>query len=185
MRLFVAPMLVTGFFMEVLCASELDFSIEAIYMHAFKETDHVPLKINYNKKEVQKAYEKWKKYNTGRYVYILDGNGTSYQLHELKNNLIFISNNSLELSVDIDSMRKKSHIISRPKGKGMRCGVPMLKKKRFNESLALDYRFPINRDLSKSNLCQKIKLEYEFDLKYGYVNFEKKQCMGVSNFNPL
>jgi len=35
-----------------------------------KKIDYVPLKINFNKNEVQEVYERWQKYNTGTYVYI-------------------------------------------------------------------------------------------------------------------
>ncbi len=137
----------------------------------------------FNENILDRQYKKWNKYNTGSYVYILDGNSTSYQLYKLKNKLVFINNNSLELSVDVDSMRKKYYTISRPKGIKMRCGTPRLARKLFNESLALEYRFPIKRDLGKSTLCKKIKLVHEFDVKYGYINFEKEQCIEKPNFN--
>lgn len=144
----------------------------------------------FNENISRMQYDKWKKYNTGRYVYILDGNNTSYQLHELKNKLIFISYNSLELSIDLfdigdkrDNIKNHYYPTKYTEGKKMRCGTSLRKRELFNESLALDYRFPIKRHLSKSHLCKKIKLEHEYDVKYGYLNFEEEQCMGVPNFN--
>ncbi|MCF6245336.1 MAG: hypothetical protein L3J43_09900 [Sulfurovum sp.] len=144
----------------------------------------------FNEKMLRKQYTKWEKHNTGSYVYILDGNNTSYQLHELKNNLIFISNNSLELSIGLldignkrDNMKNHYYPLKYTKGKKMRCGTTLVKKELFNKSLALDYRFPIKRHLSKSHLCKKIKLEHQYDAKYGYVNLEEEKCIGASKFN--
>jgi len=135
-----------------------------------------------------KQYKKWNKYNTGNYVYILDGNSTSRYLSGLKNNLIFVKDDNLEWSINLCNIRDKRDKIKNhhpPKydGKKKRCGTPLMAMKFFNKSLTLDYRFPIKHYFNKTNLCQNIKLEYEYDVKYGYTSFEKEQCMGTPNFN--
>ncbi len=82
MKPIVVYMLIVGFYAEVLYAMESDFSIEAAYAQTMKTStynsetikekniDYIPLKINFDKKEIQKAYERWKKYNTGTYVFV-------------------------------------------------------------------------------------------------------------------
>jgi hypothetical protein len=144
----------------------------------------------FNKNILRKQYTKWEKHNTGRYIYILDGNNTSSQLYELKKKIIFVSYDSLEWSIDLhdigdkrDNIKNHYYPTKYTKNKNMRCGTSLLKRKLFNESLALDYRFPIKRHLRKSHLCKKIKLKHEYDVKYGYVSFEEEQCIGTPNLN--
>ena len=148
------------------------------------------VQYEFNKTILDRQYEKWKKFNTGNYVYILDGNSSSIQLYQFKGKIVFIKNNSLRASVNLDDIKNKKigdikkHFYSLKRehtGKKI-CGTQFQRRKYVYNSLSLDYRFPEIRGLEKSNICKNVKLEYEFDAKYGYINYEEIKCMGIPNF---
>lgn len=144
----------------------------------------------FNESLLNKQYQKWKKYDTGRYVYILDGNATSYPLSRLKRKLVFVADHSLEWSVDLrdieegkEHVPKHSYRIKQIKSKKLHCGMFLQSQKFSNQLFSLDYMFPTVRQLSRRHTCKKIKFTYEFDPLYGYVTFEEKKCMGIPNDN--
>ena len=144
----------------------------------------------FNESLLNKQYQKWKKYDTGRYVYILDGNATNYPLSRLKRKLVFVADHSLEWSVDLgdieegkEHIQKHSYHIKQIKSKKLLCGMFLQSQKFSNQLFSLDYMFPTVRQLSRRHTCKKIKFEYEFDPLYGYITFEEKKCMGIPNYH--
>jgi len=69
-----------------------------------KKIDYVPLKINFDKNEVNKVYEKWKKDNTGTYVCI--GKPTFTNASEAMH---FVKNNSIVKYVELNNLKHKTN----------------------------------------------------------------------------
>jgi len=82
-------MAILSFLFNISSAKDNNFSSVSVYKKYYKKLeekkqtneyekgaktkkiiDYIPLKINFDKDEVKKVYERWKKYNTGTYVYI-------------------------------------------------------------------------------------------------------------------
>ena len=144
----------------------------------------------FNEEIVNKLYEQWKRYDTGRYVYILDGNVANYPLSRLKRKLVFVADHSLEWSVDLrdieegkEHIQKHSYRIKHTKREQFYCGLSSQSEKFFNDAFSLDNRFPTIQRLSRKSRCENKKLEYEYDPIYGYITFEEKKCMGIPNYH--
>ena len=155
-----------------------------------KNPSHIYSNVQYefNKTILDRQYKKWQKLNTGNYVYILESNSSSYQLKKFNKKIIFIENNSLKVSIDLNDIKNKKtdikkefYYLKREHSNKKHCGTQFQWQKHFYNSLSLDYRFPKVRGLKKSNICKNVKLEYEFDIKYGYIDYEEIKCMGVPN----
>jgi len=131
-----------------------------------KIIDYVPLKINFDKNEVKKVYEKWKKDNTGTYVCIGKPTFTnaSKAMHFIKNNSIvkYVELGNLKYKTnadvqDINNVKMKEDIFNIPAiPKSSYCLIDNI----FKKALV---------DLPKSSEYDCLEYDLIFDTNYNYI----------------